>query len=307
MAEGINPKYIWVDGKIVPWNEATVHISNLGTSGVSSVFEGVRAYWNAAQKKLFVFQLDAHLERFAQSIRLMRMNQAISNVQIKQGLLELVRANGYTDDTYIRPFAFVDSPTFSGSAVMDARIVLSTQIWVSKLKKGQLANACVSSWTRNSDNAMPPRIKASSNYLNSRYAGEEARRNGYDLAILLNSNGKVSEAPGATLLLVREGKVIAPSITSNILESITRETIIQLCRGPLNIPVVERDVDRTELYIADEAFACGTGAELQPIVSVDRLPVGLAQQGAITTRIENLYHDLVRGIDTRYPEWRTEI
>lgn len=307
MAEPTNPKFVWVDGKLVAWNDATIHITNLGTSGVSSVFEGIRAYWNASQKKLYVFHLDAHLERFMQSIRLLRMKQAFTAAQLKQGILDLMRANEYADDTYIRPFAFIESPTFGAAPNATARIVLSTQKWPSTLKQGKVVNACVSSWTRNSDNAMPPRIKASSNYLNSRYASEEARRNGYDLAIFLNSNGKVSEAPGATLVLVRKGQVIAPSVTSNILESITREMLLQLFRDELKIPVVEREVDRTELYIADEAFVCGTGAELQPIVTVDRLPVGDCQVGPITQRIESVYHDLVRGIDTRHPEWRTEI
>jgi branched-chain amino acid aminotransferase len=305
MADNTNPKFVWVDGKLVPWNEATIHITNLGTSGVSSVFEGIRAYSHAAQKKLYVFQLDAHLERFAQSMRLLRLKQSLSTAQLKQGVLDLLRANECTEDTYIRPFAFVESPTFGATAAMEAQVVLSTHGWPSKLKKGGVVNACVTSWTRNNDNAMPPRIKASSNYLNSRYASEEARRNGYDLAIFLNANGKVSEAPGATLALVRKGKVIAPSITSNILESITREALLQLFRDDLNIPVVEREVDRTELYIADEAFVCGTGSEIQPIVSVDRLPVGDCKPGPITQRIETLYHDLVRAIDPRYPEWRT--
>lgn len=307
MADSTNPKVVWVDGKLVPWNDATIHITNLGTSGVSSVFEGIRAYWNATQKKLYVFQLDAHLERFSQSIRLLRMKQSFTTAQLKQGVLDLLRANEYTDDTYIRPFAFIESPTFGAAPSATARIVLSTQKWPSTLKQGKMVNACVSSWTRNNDNSMPPRIKASSNYLNSRYASEEARRNGYDLAIFLNSNGKVSEAPGATLVLVRKGKVIAPSVTSNILESITREMLLQLFRDELKVPVVEREVDRTELYVADEAFVCGTGAELQPIVTVDRLPVGDCKAGPITQRLENLYHDLVRGIDTHFPEWRTEV
>ena len=298
MADSTHPKVVWVDGKLVPWNDATIHITNLGTSGVSSVFEGIRAYWNAAQKKLYVFQLDAHLERFEQSMRLLRMKQAFSAAQLKQGVLELLRENEYADDTYIRPFAFVESPTFGAAANMEARIVLSTQKWPSTLKSSKVVNACVSSWTRNNDNSMPPRIKASSNYLNSRYASEEARRNGYDLAIFLNSNGKVSEAPGATLILVRKGKVIAPSVTSNILESITREMLLQLFRDELKTPVIEREVDRTELYVADEAFVCGTGAEVVPIRSVDGRTIGDGTIGARTERIIQAYAELVRSTGT---------
>ncbi len=240
-------------------------------------------------------------------MRLMRMKQPFSNAQLKDALAALLRANECAEDTYIRPFAFVESATFSGAGEDRATIVLSTRQWPSLLKAGKVVHACVSSWTRNTDNAMPPRIKASSNYLNSRYASEEARRNGYDAAIILNPNGKVSETPGATLILVRNSKLVVPSITSGILESITRETLIQLAREDLKLDVMEREVDRTELYVANEVFLCGTGAEMQPIVSVDRLPVGDSKMGPITQRMENLYHDLVRGIDSRFPEWRMQV
>jgi branched-chain amino acid aminotransferase len=307
MSETKPPRLIWVDGKLVPWNDATIHITNIGTSSVSSVFEGIRAYWNAAQKKLYVFQLNAHLDRFAQSIRLMRMKQNFSNAQLRQGILDLLLENKYADDTYIRPFAFVESATFGGAPAADARIVLSTQPWPSKLKQGQVAHACVSSWSRITDNVMPPRVKASSNYLNSRLASEEAKRNGYDAAIILNPNGKVAEAPGACLMLVRDGKVVTPSITGGILESITRATLIQLFREVLKMEVVEREVDRTELYVAQEAFLCGTGAEIYPVVSFDRFPMCDGKTGPVTQRIESSYNDLVRGVDARYSEWRTEV
>ena len=302
-----NPKFIWVDGKLTPWNEATVHISQLGTSTVSLVFEGVRAYWNDAARKLSVFQLDAHMERFAQSIRLIRMKQPIANAEIRQGVLDILRANEYAADTYIRPYAFTESATFGGMSSDQARIVLTTQPWPSRLKNGKASNACVSSWTRITDNVMPPRVKASSNYLNSRLASEEAKRNGYDLALILNPNGKVAEAPGACLMVVRKGKIITPSVTSGILESITRETLIQLCREELKLEVIEREMDRTELYTASEAFVCGTGAEITPIASIDRFVFGDGSIGPVTQRIESLYHDLVRGIDTHHAEWRTAV
>ena len=302
-----NPKFIWVDGKLTPWNEATVHISQLGTSTVSLVFEGVRAYWNEAARKLSVFRLDAHVERFAQSIRLIRMKQPIANAEIRQGVIDLVRANAYAADTYIRPFAFTESATFGGMSSDQARIVLTTQSWPSRLKSGQVSHACVSSWSRISDNVMPPRVKASSNYLNSRLASEEAKRNGYDVALILNPNGKVAEAPGACLMIVRNGQIITPSVTSGILESITRETLIQLCREVLQLQVIEREMDRTELYTASEAFICGTGAEITPLASIDRFGFGDGHIGPITQRIESLYHDLARGIDARHAEWRTNV
>ncbi len=305
MAE--NPQFVWVDGQLVPWNEATVHITQVGPAGVSSVFEGIRGYWNPAAHKLYVFQLDAHLARLAQSMRLMRMKANCTTAEIREGILGLLRVNACAEDTYIRPSAFIEA-AFFGSAPSDtARVVVNTTPFPSRLKDGKVSHACISSWARLMDNVMPPRVKASSNYLNSRLAGEEAKRNGYDAALILNPNGKVAEAPGACLMIVRGGKVITPSVTSGILESITRATFMQLFREVLGIEVVERDVDRTELYVADEAFLCGTGHELTPIVSVDRLPVGDGQMGLITRGIEALYHDLVRGIDARYPEWRTEV
>ena len=302
-----SPKFIWVDGKLTPWNEATIHISMLGTSTVSLVFEGIRAYWNESARKLSVFRLDAHVERFAQSIRLIRMKQPIENAKIRQGVLDIVRANEYAADTYIRPFAFTESATFGGMSSDQARIVLTTQDWPSRLKSGKVSHACISSWSRITDNVMPPRVKASSNYLNSRLASEEAKRNGYDAALILNPNGKVAEAPGACLMFVRNGKIITPSVTSGILESITRETLIQLCREELKLDVIEREVDRTELYTASEAFICGTGAEITPIASIDRFVFGDGNIGPITQRIENLYHDLVRGVDARHAEWRTAV
>ena len=302
-----NPQFVWVDGKLVPWNEATIHITALGTAGVSLVYEGIRAYWNAAARQLFVFQLDAHLERLAQSIRLIRMKQPIPTPTIKEGILALLRANKYAEDVYIRPFAFVESSSYSGMSTDQARIVINTMPNPAPVRSDRAAHACVSSWSRLADNMMPPRVKASSNYLNSRYAAEEAKRNGYDVALLLNPNGKVAEAPGACLMIVHDGKVITPSVTSGILESITRETIMQLCREVLKIKVIEREVDRTELYIAREAFLCGTGSEITPLASIDRFTLGDGVIGPITRRIEVLYHDLVRGIDARYAEWRTQV
>ena len=302
-----NPQFVWLDGKLTRWDEATIHITNVGTAGVSSVFEGIRAYWNDSARRLYVFQLDAHLARFAQSIRLMRMKQPFSTAEIKEGLVALLRANDCAGDTYIRPLAFVESALFGVSSNDVARIVLNTTPWASKLKGGKIAHACISSWARLTDNVMPPRVKASSNYLNSRLASEEARRNGYDAAIILNPNGKVAEAPGACLMIVRDGKIITPTVTSGILESITRATLIQLCREVLKIEVIEREVDRTELYVASEAFLCGTGAEISPLASVDRFTLGDGGIGPITAQVESLYHDLVRGIDARYPGWRTEV
>jgi branched-chain amino acid aminotransferase len=300
-------QFVWFDGKLVPWAKATVHATQLGPAGVSSVFEGIRGYWSEAAGRLSIFQLDAHLARFAQSIRLVRMDLPYTREELREAVCRLVRANEIRRDTYIRPFAYSGAGTFGGAPDTRAIVLIHTTDWESKLKTDRVSHSAVSSWTRIGDNVMPPRIKASSNYLNSRYAGEEARRNGYDNAIILNANGKVAEGPGMCIMLARGRKLITPSATSGILESITRETILQIARERLDLTVVEREVDRTELYVADEAFFCGTGIELVPIVSVDRLPVGNGQPGTITRQLMDCYHDIVRGIDPGYPEWRTQV
>ncbi len=301
-------EFVWYDGKLTPWAEATIHATDLGPWSVSSVFEGIRGYWNEEQKKLYVFQLDAHLKRFAHSIRMIRLPApAFDHATIKQGILDLLRANRIRDDIYIRPFAFAEAATFGGLPKGHTRVLINTTPWASRLKSGKLNRAVVVSWTRISDNVLPPRIKATPNYLNSRYATEEATRHGYDAAILLNPNGKVAEGPGACLMVVRNGKLITPTVTSGILESITRDTVMQIAREMLGMEVVEREVDRTELYIADEIFFCGTGLEVIPVESVDNLTIGTGELGTITRRIVDCYHDLVRGIAPAHPEWRTEV
>lgn len=307
MAESMNFSTVWWDGKITPWENATIHVTQIGTASVSSVFEGIRAYQNPNTNELNVFQLDAHLKRFLQSIRLVRLECDYSLQDLHDAVVSLVRENNPDRDVYIRPFAYAESRTFGAATSTLAHVIIHVTDWDSKLKTDTVSHSCVSSWTRLTDNQMAPRVKASANYLNSRYANEEAKRNGYDHAILLTPQGKVAEGPGMCLMLVRDGKIITPSVTSGILESITRETVMRLARETLNLQVVEREVDRTELYVADEAFFCGTGIEVVPIVSIDRMKLGDGTPGEISKKMQSCYHDVVRGIETRYEEWRTVV
>jgi len=302
-----HPHYLWLDGELVPWQEATVHITALEWVGVGSVFEGIKAYRNEELGRAYVFRLDDHLARFADSMKLVELESRFSPRELKEAVVELLRANEVCQDTYIRPFAFASRGRYlsRGSPEAVTCVLINLFPFESHLKTDDAVHCCVSSWTRISDNVMPPRIKAVANYWNSRLAGNEATRNGYDSAILLNERGKVAEGPGACLMLVRRGRVITPLVTAGILESITRDTLIHLFRQELEVEVVEREVDRTELYLAEEAFFCGTGAEVRPILSVDRFPVGDGQIGPLTRQIGALYHDVVRGIEGRYREWRT--
>jgi branched-chain amino acid aminotransferase len=307
MADQAHPRYLWLDGELVPWEEATVHITDLGWVGVGSVFEGIKAYRNDSLDRAYVFRLEDHLRRFADSMRLVELEPRYSPERLAGAVVELLRASEVREDTYIRPFAFASRGRYlsRGSSEAVTRVLINTFPFESRLNTDHAVHCCVSSWTRISDNVMPPRIKAVANYWNGRLAGNEATRNGYDGAILLNDRRKVAEGPGACLMLVRRGQVITPPVTAGILDSITRATLIRLARQELGIEVVEREVDRTELYLAEEAFFCGTGAEVRPILSVDRFILGDGQIGPHTRQIGALYHDVVRGIHSRYEEWRT--
>jgi branched-chain amino acid aminotransferase len=289
------PTYLWLNGQVVPWAETTVHISKLGWSTVSGVFEGIKAYWNADEGQLYGLRLRGHYGRFVQSMRLQRMAIRWSADELIEATLELLRANGAREDTYVRPTAyFGDQPFLATGAVTDADVFIVTQPFTSGLGSGRTQKACVSSWTRIDDNVISPRVKCFSNYQNSRMALVEARQNGYDQPILLNAQGKVAEGALACVAIVREGTVITPSTTSGILESLTRRMVLDLC-AELGIPTVEREVDRTELYVADEAFFCGTGAEVTPISQVDGYQLLGGAPGPVTARIEQAYHDAVRG------------
>lgn len=307
MAESMNFPTLWFDGKITPWDSAQIHVTKIGTASVSSVFEGIRAYQNPDTYQHHVFRLDDHLKRFLQSIRLVRLETRFSVEDLHNAVVDLIRDNQPSMDIYIRPFAYAESRTFGSATDPNAHVVIHVTDWDSKLKTDAVSHSTVSSWTRLSDNQMSPRIKASANYLNSRYASEEAKRNGYDHAILLTPQGKVAEGPGMCLMLVRDGKVFTPSVTNGILESITRDTVLTIARDALGLQVTERDIDRTELYTADEAFFCGTGLEVVPIVSIDRMNLGDGKPGEISKQVQSCYHDIVRGIEPRYSEWRTAI
>jgi branched-chain amino acid aminotransferase len=298
------PRYLWLNGKLVRWEDATVHVTMLGWSTMSAVFEGIKAYWNAHEGQLYAYQFGEHYRRFAKSMKLQRMAPPWSPEELIEASLELLRANEAREDTYVSPLAYFGDETFYGTqSEGSTHIRITAQPFTSGLGTGRTTKACVSSWTRISDNVISPRVKCISNYQNSRLATIEARMNGYDQPILLNDRAKVAEGGASCLFLVREGVAITPSITSGILESITRATILRLCRETLNVPTEEREVDRTELYVADEVFFCGTGAEVRPVASVDGYQIGTGEMGPLTARIENLFHRIVRGREPGFSEW----
>jgi branched-chain amino acid aminotransferase len=298
-------KVVTMNGNLMPLNEAKVSITAPGLSYAALVFEGIRAYWNENDQELLVFRLDDHLKRFSNSMKILKFEKTPSLDLIKKQIIENIIANNYKEDIYIRLQGYIDD-----WGEMALRSPVSTSI-VSyprprsiDFNKGK--NFTVSSWQRLDDNASPPRVKASANYLNSRLASIQAKESGYEGAILLTSNGKVSEGPGGCIFLIREGVMITPSVSSGILESITRDSVFKIAKEK-NLIVESRDVDRTELYIADEIFYCGTGQEIMPILSVDKILAGEGKVGDITALFQKEYTQIVRGENEAFNFWITPI
>ena len=304
-----NPKYLWWSGSLIEWEQATVHVSMLGWTAISAVFEGIRAYWNPEREQLYIFQLDAHLDRLFRSMKIMRMTSPYSRDELAQSVMSLLRSNEYRCDAYISPFAYFGGGTPGYLAVLEepGEVVITARPAPSSLDAPKVAHCNVSSWSRISDNVMPPRAKAITNYQNSRYVSTESRINGYDFGIILNQDGKVAEASYACIYIIRDGVAITPPVSAGILESITRDVVRQLLQEEMEVPVVERDVERTELYVADEAFLCGTAVEVQAIGSVDRYKIGDGETAPVVSRLQKLFHEAVRGRDPRYSHWLTPV
>lgn len=302
--------FVWLDGRIVPWAEATIHVASEAVIRGASVFEGVRGYGNAEQDELYIFRNADHLKRLRQSARLLHMVMDYSDEELTTAFRELIRANGFRRDVHFRPTVYFgdgeSSAAYLPEEIASGMFVIAVQRPGGKaLVEG--VHAGTSTWRRNGDLAMPSRVKASGNYLNSRYAQVEARRNGYTAALMLNAAGKVAEGPAACFMMVKHGRVVTPPITADILESITRETLIELIRAELGVEVEEREIDRSEVYAAEEAFFCGSGAEVTPMVSLDRFALGDGTAGALTRRIQRLYFDVAEGRVEKYRHWLTPV
>ena len=243
--EDIAPN-IWRNGEIIPWKDATIHVGAVGHASVSGIFEGIKAYRNEDENELYVLRLREHLVRFLYSIKMVRYGFEYGLEDLEKAVLDLLRANEYRSDTYIRPYIFqrgMVRELLQAQPGKPTELVIDSWPFKSYRDIDQAMHVCVSSWNRISDNVFPPRLKCFSNYHNGRLAAMEATVNGYDWCVMLDDRGKVTEGPGACLALVREGQVVLPPITSSILESITRDTVIRLLKDVLNIPCVEREVE----------------------------------------------------------------
>jgi len=304
-----NPKYLYLNGSLTPWEDATVHVTTIAWTALGAVFEGIRGYWNAESEELHIFRLREHMNRLQASSRLVRLPLGLSTDDLIEATIQLVAANECREDTYIFPLVYgadAETKRFDPGALA-AELFIRTRPMPSHLTTGYTQHARTSTWTRISDTVMPPRVKNISNYRNGQLATHEVRLDGYDVAFMLNPQGKVAEAPGACIGTIIKGKFVTPDVTSGILESITRDAVITLVREVCGLEVHERPLDRTELYLADEVFTIGTAAEITPVLSVDKYEIGTGQIGPVTAELQKVFDGVLRGTDQRYPEWRTTV
>ena len=302
------PKYAFFKGRIVPYNEAKVgvltHTLNYGTG----VFGGLRGYWNDDEDEMFVFRPEDHYRRFLQSANMLCMELPYTLQDLIQVTLDLLGQEDLHEDVYIRPLAYFPDEVI-GVKLHDMNPDLSIVAIPFGLyvQNDQGAHVTISSWRRVDDNMIPARGKVAGAYVNSAFVKTDAERAGFDEAIVLTQDGHISEGSTANVFLVRDGRVLTPPVTDNILEGIVRRTMIQLLQDDLGVDVVERKLDRTELYIADEAFFGGTGVQIAAITKVDHRPIGSGSMGPVTTKLRDLFFRVVRGREEKYRDWCTPV
>lgn len=303
----MQPQHTWMNGRIVPWAESTIHVNTDAVLRGASVFEGLRAYRSTAGDDLLLFRVHDHMHRlFGTSMRFLRMRLPYGPDDLIGGVCDLLGANGVHGDAHVRVVAYFDESGEVGQLDTPAGAFILAFERAPNPRLATGVRTTLSPWRRLSDTAMAPRVKASANYLNGRIASTDARAKGFDSPILLNARGSVSEGPGQNVFLVRDGVLITPRTTDGILEGVTRATVLQLA-GELGIPVQEREVDPTELYIADELFFAGTAWEVQPVVEIDGYQVGDGAIGPLTRRVQSAYFALVRGEAAAPDGWVTPV
>jgi branched-chain amino acid aminotransferase len=291
-------------GRIVPYSEARVGVLTHGLNYGTGCFAGLRGYWNADAAELFVFRPREHFERFLESARLLDMTLPHTPESLTQALVELLRAELLREDCYARPLAFyADESIGVRLHNLTPEVSIVAMPYGKYLENDESLHATVSSWRRVDDTMIPPRGKIAGSYVNSAFAKTDAQRAGFDEAIVLNQDGHVSEASAANFFLVKRGTVITPPVSDNVLEGITRRSVMELAVRELHLPVVERSIDRTEITLADEAFLCGTGVQIAAVTRVDHRPIGTGRMGPVVSALRELYFSVVRGMRPEYRAW----
>ncbi len=298
-----NKNIVFMGGQYLNYEDAKLPVRTHAFLYGTSVFEGIRAYWNEEHNQLYVFRMREHYERLHRSCKIMRMDPCYTVDEMCDITIELLKKNAPKTDTYIRPTVFKTAekvgPDLSNNP--DCFLIFTTPLGqYCDISKG--LSVCVSSWRRVEDNAIPPRAKVSGAYANTALIVTDAHIAGFDDAIVLSESGHVTEGSAMNLYLVENGKLVTTKTTDNILVGVTRNTVKEFAQNVLGIEVIEREIDRTELYIADEAFYCGTGAQVSPITKIDNRPLGDGNIGPITKAVQDYYFELVKGNVEQYKD-----
>lgn len=298
-------KFVWFDGKFIPLSRANVPITTHAIHYGTSIFEGIRAYWNS--ENLYIFRLEDHIKRFRQSGQFYSIPLKFTNDQIIDALIRLCKKNNMKQSCYIRPFYFVGQYGIN----LHVNETAPTHVAAFMFPFGDLFNkngisVGISSWRKFSDQSTPPLAKMGGNYLNSILATQECKRNGYDEAILLDLHSNLSEAPGENIFVVRNNTLITPPLESSALEGITRDSVMEIAKD-LGYSVKEKTITRGEAYLADEMFLTGTAAEITPVISIDGRKIGNGKPGNITKQIVSTYSDIVKAKNDKYSSWLSPV
>ena len=293
-------------GKVVPISEARVSVMTHALHYGTGVFEGIRGNWNQEKGAIYIFRLREHYQRLMQGCRILMLDIPYSVDELCDITVDLVERNGHQEDIYIRPLAYKSAEMVANLKLQElaSDFTLITVPFGSYLGSDVL-RCCTSSWRRTDDTMIPARIKSSGNYVNSILAKTEATLAGFDEAIILNQDGHVCEGSGENIFIVSGGRLVTPVLEDNALPGITRDVVIQLAQSDLGLEVVERTIDRSELYLAEEVFLTGTAAHLTPVVQLDSRPIAYGQPGPVSTRLQKLYFEIVVGNNPKYLHWCT--
>jgi len=301
-------KHAFFEGKIIPLSEAKVSIAAHAFLYGTSIFGGMRAFWNEEKQRLFIFRPYDHFRRLLHSAKMLSMKTEFDEESLIQVTLDLLRTDNWKQDIYFRP-TFYKADLGIGVRLHDIKDEFSIFVMAYEkyVKNDTSAHVTFSSWRRVDDNVIPARAKVAGAYVNSSLIKSDAVQSGFDEALVLDHNGHVSEGSAMNIFMVRDGALVTPPITDNILEGITRRTVIELARRELGIDVVERSIDRTEVYIAEEMFFAGTAAGVTGITKVDHRPVGRGVMGPVTSQLRALVDDAVRAKLPKYEHWNVAV
>jgi len=300
--------YAFFEKRIVPLSEAKLGIMTHALHYGTACFEGIRGNWDGEKKRMYLFRLKDHYERLHQSCHIMKINLPYSVEELCRLTVEVVEKNDCQEDVYVRPLAYKSSQTVGVRLHdLDDELLIFVTPFGAYLDLDKGARCCISTWRRVDDNMIPARAKVAGLYANSALAKTEAWERGFDEAILLTQDGHVSEGTGENIFLLSKGKLVTPPPSDNILVGITRDSVIRLAKDELGIDTIERRIDRTELYIADECFLTGTAAHVTPVVEIDQRKIGRGGVGELTQELQRIYFEVVKGRNAKYLDWCTPV